>query len=104
MPDLPMAVPRAFAASVCAATVAEMDGETRYRTVHSHRCNNEHGQLLGVVTHSCDCGAVFYFLEEMLDSVVTKLLERERYVEITSIDRGVREYINGPTESEPKSD
>lgn len=88
------AVPRAYAGSYCDATVAEMDGETRYRTTHAHRCTGEHGTLLGIVTHSCKCGAVFYFLEDMLELVTRKLLEREAAHEVTGIDATERQFID----------
>lgn len=93
-PDRAQAVPRSFASSYCDKTADDMDGEMRYRVGHTHRCTGEHGELLGVVTHSCKCGAVFYFLEDMLDLVVGKLLERES-VEITPLGAHEREYITG---------
>ena len=96
------AVPRAYAA-YCDATVAEMDGETRYRTMHPHRCTGEHGHTLGVVTHTCKCGAEFYFLEDMLELVVSKLREREEAHEVTGIGATERQFIgrDGRHFSEP---
>lgn len=95
------AVPRAFASSYCDAAVAEMDGEARYQTMHTHRCTGVHGSLLGVVTHSCKCSASFYFLEDMLDLVVSKLLARETHIDVTPLDSAARDYIFGSPKTPP---
>lgn len=94
----PQAVARAYANAHCEATLTEMDGETRYRTMHAHRCNGEHGSLLGVKIHYCACGAEFYFLEDMLSLVVEHLQERENAHEVTGIATTEREFIGGDGE------
>lgn len=103
----PQAVSRAYAGSYCDATVAEMDGETRYQTMHAHRCTGEHGTLLGVKTHSCACRASFYFLEDMLNLVVQHIQDREATREVTGIDTTERQFIDNDgnyfTEPNPQS-
>jgi hypothetical protein len=98
------AVPRVYGSSFCAAFAAELDADARYIMEHMHRCNGEHSEQNGLKIHSCECTAVFYFMEDALEYILGKLQERENYIEVTGFDRSIREYfVKRSPEPEPNA-
>ena len=87
------AVPIVYGPSYCAAFAAELGEDTRHVMSHIHRCNGEHSEQGGLRIHSCGCSATFYFVEDAIELLLSKLREREAAHEITGIDSGVRQFI-----------
>jgi len=97
MTATPSAVPRAYASSYCDKYMMELDGEVRYRLMHAHRCTGEHGTKNDVIIHSCVCGAEFYFVEDMLESIIRKM---EGRTDVIGSDSTNPEYIERITHTE----
>ncbi len=56
------------------ATEAFCEDFEKHR-LHHHTCNGNHtlGINVGITMHYCRCGAEFYFIEEALKAVITKV-------------------------------
>lgn len=94
------AVPRVYAPSYCAAYAAEWEEDVLQINNHIHRCNGTHGTgVLGIKVHSCGCSAIFYFMEDMIELIASKLEEQGRKIDVTGLGRADREYAEPITES-----